>query len=134
MKRKAPLQLLKKGERQCPRQLSAAAQKEWKRLLPILEPQGLLPMPQGLLAGFEMYCAARARWLEAEKAVKDSGMVVKAPSGYPVQNPYLAIANKAMEQMRQFLDELDAIRARTGEPPKNKPLSAVFPLGNHAVE
>lgn len=33
------------------------------------------------------------------------GTVVKSPSGYPIQSPYLAIANKAHEQMTKLLAE-----------------------------
>lgn len=43
------------------------------------------------------------------------GVVLKAPSGFPVQSPYLAIANRAMEQLRQLLSEFGmspASRAR----------------------
>ena len=33
------------------------------------------------------------------------GAVIKAPSGFPVQSPFLAIANKAHEQMVKLLTE-----------------------------
>lgn len=31
--------------------------------------------------------------------------MVKAPSGFPVQSPFLAIANKALEQMTKLMIE-----------------------------
>jgi P27 family predicted phage terminase small subunit len=31
--------------------------------------------------------------------------MVKSPNGFPMQSPYLAVANKAMEQMRGLLTE-----------------------------
>ena len=31
--------------------------------------------------------------------------MVKSPNGFPIQSPYLAVANKAMEQMRAMLTE-----------------------------
>ena len=38
------------------------------------------------------------RWQAATIKVQELGEVVKSPSGYPIQNPWLAIANKAFEQ------------------------------------
>ena len=32
-------------------------------------------------------------------------MVIKSPSGYPVHNPYLSIANTALKQLQQFANE-----------------------------
>ena len=52
-----------------------------------------------------LYCEAWARWREATNQVGERGMLVKSPSGYPMQNPYLAIANKAFEQMQKMLVE-----------------------------
>jgi P27 family predicted phage terminase small subunit len=52
-----------------------------------------------------LYCEAWARWRDATDQVEARGMLVKAPSGYPMQNPYLAIANKAFEQMQKMLVE-----------------------------
>ena len=31
--------------------------------------------------------------------------MVKSPNGFPMQSPYLAVANKSMEQMRGLLTE-----------------------------
>ena len=52
-----------------------------------------------------MYCQAWGRWLEAEGALRKYGVMVKSPNGLPMQSPYLAVANKAMEQMRSLLSE-----------------------------
>ena len=77
--------------------------KEWKRMALLLEPLGLLTEIDG--EALELYCAARARWLKAEGVVRKKGEVTNAPSGYPIRNPYLSIANKAWEQMRRLLIE-----------------------------
>ena len=50
-------------------------------------------------------CQAWARWVEAEAGIAKHGLMVKSPNGFPMQSPYLAIANKAMEQVRSFLAE-----------------------------
>ena len=52
-----------------------------------------------------LYCQAWGRWVEAEEALKQYGVMVKSPSGFPMQSPYLAVATKAMEQMRQLMAE-----------------------------
>ena len=84
----------------CPRWLTAEARKEWRRIVPVLEEMGLLfEADRASLAG---YCAAYARWKEAEEAIACYGLVVKAPSGYVMPVPHIAIANKSLVLMRQF--------------------------------
>jgi P27 family predicted phage terminase small subunit len=56
-------------------------------------------------AALALYCQAWARWIEAEQNLVRYGVVVKSPSGFPMQSPFLAIANKAMEQMTRLLAE-----------------------------
>ena len=87
----------------CPAHLSPEAKKEWKRLSKELHALGLLALvDRGALA---LYCTAWGRWVEAEQALRQHGVLVKSPNGYPMQSPYLAVANKAMEQMRLLLTE-----------------------------
>ena len=87
----------------CPRHLAGEARKEWTRLGRKLLAFGLVTeIDVGALA---LYCTAWARWVEAEQQLARYGTVVKAPSGYPMQSPYLAIANKAMDQMTRLLVE-----------------------------
>ena len=87
----------------CPPHLSDEAKREWRRTSKELAAMGLLAtIDRGALA---LYCEAWGRWVEAEEALKKFGVVLKSPNGYPLQSPYLAIANKAMEQMRALLSE-----------------------------
>lgn len=87
----------------CPATLSAQARSEWKRITAQLQPLDLVShLDRAALAA---YCNAWARWVEAENELKKSGTVVKSPSGFPIQNPYLAVSNAAVEQMRKFLVE-----------------------------
>lgn len=44
-------------------------------------------------------CAAYALWAEATQAVQTYGAMVKSPSGYPVQSPYVSIANRQTDIM-----------------------------------
>lgn len=87
----------------CPKHLSKIAKKEWKRIAPELKRLGLLTIIDG--SALAAYCTAYARWVDAEELIKKHGVLVKAPSGFPMQTPALAIANKAMEQMVKYLTE-----------------------------
>ena len=87
----------------CPSHLSGEAKKEWRRIVPELAAVGLITRIDR--AALAMYCEAWGRWLEAEDALRKYGVMVKSPNGFPMQSPYLAVANKAMEQMRGLLTE-----------------------------
>ena len=56
----------------------------------------LTTIDRAALAG---YCVAYGRWMEAEKIVAEKGAVLKTTAGNLIQNPYLAVANKAWEHM-----------------------------------
>ena len=87
----------------CPKHLQGEARKEWRRLGKRLIECGLFAdIDAGALA---LYCQAWARWVEAEEKLTEYGTVVKAPSGFLQQSPYLSIANKAMDQMTRLLVE-----------------------------
>lgn len=87
-----------------PAHLGAGAKREWQRLRRKLAPAGLLtPLDANVLA---MYCMAWARWVEAEEQITRIGPVVKTKAGNLVQNPYLAVANRAMDQMLLYAREL----------------------------
>jgi len=80
-----------------PTHLSDAAKSEWRRTGKRLLTLGLVTELDG--AAFGAYCQSYGRWAEAEEQLRKFGTVIKAPSGFLVQSPYLAIANRAMEQM-----------------------------------
>ena len=86
-----------------PAHLSPAARKEWLRAGRFLLRLGL--MTDLDVAAFATYCAAWGRWVEAEQALQTYGLMLKSPSGYPVQSPYLAVANRAMDQIKSLLSE-----------------------------
>ena len=87
-----------------PSHLSKDAKTEWKRMSKTLYELGLLTdIDRAALAA---YCQAYGRWVEAEQNVQKYGTVMISPDkGWPIQSPYLAIANKALEQMHKFLVE-----------------------------
>ncbi len=87
----------------CPSHLSPEAKREWRRLAKPLLSLGLLShLDRAALA---LYCQAWGRWVEAERQLSKEGMIVRSPRGYPIQSPYLAIANKAWQQVQQSLAE-----------------------------
>jgi P27 family predicted phage terminase small subunit len=57
-------------------------------------------------AALAAYCQAWARWVEAEEKLKETPMLMKTPSGYVQQSPWLSIANKQMELMCRYMSEL----------------------------
>jgi P27 family predicted phage terminase small subunit len=56
-------------------------------------------------AALAAYCEAWGAWIEAVEAIQRTGPVVKAPSGDPILNPHLAVANQAYGRMRAMLVE-----------------------------
>lgn len=86
-----------------PGHLGPEARREWRRAGRLLMAMGLVSeLDRSALAA---YCQAWGRWVEAEEQLRKYGMVVKSPSGFPIQSPFLAVANKAMDQMRGYLVE-----------------------------
>jgi len=49
-----------------------------------------------------MYCVIFMRWVKAEKMVRDKGEIIKTAAGNIIQNPYLSIANRALEQLNKL--------------------------------
>jgi P27 family predicted phage terminase small subunit len=83
--------------------LTGAALEEWHRITPLLNELGLLTkLDRSALA---IYCQATARWQKAEAEVASTSEVVKSPSGFPIQNPWLSIANAAAKQIDAKLAE-----------------------------
>lgn len=93
----------------CPAHLTGAARAEWNRIIVLLEKYKLITDID--TAALALYCVSYGRWQEAEMKIHEmktkggDGLMVKAPSGYPIQNPYLAIANRAMEDCYKYLQQ-----------------------------
>jgi P27 family predicted phage terminase small subunit len=106
----------------CPIELSPTAQEEWKRLVGELDKFKMLTnLDRAALAA---YCEAYALWSEAIMALRRYGTMVKSPSGYPMQSPYLAIANRQAEIMMRIGSEFGftpASRSRIEIPRESEP-------------
>ena len=90
----------------CPEHLSEIARSEWDRMTQDLIAKGLLTSTDG--PALAAYCAAYGRWADAEQNIQKFGTVIKTKSGSVGQNPYVAIAEKALDTMHKFLSLLDA--------------------------
>ena len=87
----------------CPAWLNKDAKVEWKRISKELSILGLLTRMD--MAALAAYCDCYSRFKNASKQLQKHGMIIKAPSGYPVQSPYLSILNKALTDMKSYLIE-----------------------------
>lgn len=72
----------------------------WQAIAPQLEQLGLLTVID--VDALAAYCQVWTRWRKAEEAIVTFGQVIKTPQGYPVQSPYIGIANKALSHVRAF--------------------------------
>ena len=72
-------------------------------------------------AAFAAYCQAYSRWAEAERKLAETPMLIKAPTGYVQQSPWLSIANRQMDLMCRYMTEMGltpASRTRIAVPPE----------------
>lgn len=87
----------------CPPELSPAAQREWARLVGELSSLNMITkLDRAALAA---YCGAYAMWAEATLAIQKHGTLVKSPTGYPLQSPYISIVNSQAEIMMRLASE-----------------------------
>ena len=82
---------------------NALAAEEWTRIIATLSKGHVTTVDRSTLIG---YCTQWARWqsLEAEAALHPN--IIKAPSGYPIPNPLIGMANVAYKLMLKSAAEL----------------------------
>ena len=111
----------------CPALLGDEAREEWQRLAKELAELGLLTgLDRDMLAA---YCQAHALWVEAVSSIERYGTMVKSPNGFPMQSPYVAVANKQVDidgvDCRQFgMTPSSRTRIRVGDKPPEDPFEA----------
>jgi P27 family predicted phage terminase small subunit len=104
---------------ECPPELSEAAKREWQRLVGELASLNLLTnFDRAALAA---YCGAYALWAEATEAIQKFGVMVKSPTGFPIQSPYVSIANRQAEIMLRISAEFGFTPAARGRISAPKP-------------
>jgi P27 family predicted phage terminase small subunit len=120
---------------ECPPELGEVARREWNRLVGELAALQLLTnLDRAALAA---YCGAYAMWAEATEAIQKFGTMVKSPSGYPVQSPYVSIANRQTEIMIRIASEFGftpASRSRLSTPSTPVPTLFDWPEDPHRSE
>lgn len=109
-----------------PEHLSDEEKEKWKSTVRELHPLGLITaIDKDALA---MYCTIYVRWIKAEKIVREKGEIIKTAAGNIIQNPYLSIANRA-------LDQLNKLGAEFGMTPSSRSRVKTEPVdGSHELE
>lgn len=105
----------------CPSHLKESAKKEWRRITKELKVLGLIShIDRAALAA---YCQAWGRWVEAEEKVAETNDIIKTKGGNIIQNPYLSVANRALDQLTKIAAEFGmtpASRTRVSADTSNK--------------
>lgn len=92
------------GVPDCPTHLNDAGREEWYRLVDALVEMRVVTMvDRAVLAA---YCQVYGRWVEAEEKLKETPVLIRTPSGYVQQSPWLTISNRQMELMGRYMAEL----------------------------
>ena len=88
---------------EAPDGLSPEALKQWDRVRAELYDTGIVTNLD--VHALALYCEAYARYAFANEQIQKFGPVVNTPNEYPVQSPWLQIANKSFDQMMKVLSE-----------------------------
>ena len=116
----------------CPPHLSEVAQAEWDRVAETLHEIGVLTKIDR--AALAAYCQSYGRWVEAEEQMKKTPAMLKTPSGYVQQSPWMSVANKQLEIMGRYVTELGMTpaarrRVATVEEANREPITIVRLIG-----
>jgi P27 family predicted phage terminase small subunit len=77
---------------------------EWLRTIPMLREREVIT--EGDRGSLIALCQQWSVYQQAVGQWRALGMIVKTPSGYPMVNPYLGVANKALNQCLKLWAEL----------------------------
>jgi P27 family predicted phage terminase small subunit len=91
------------GEPDCPEHLDEVAQREWKRLIPILRGMRVLTTADYIALG--NLCQAYSIQIKAQKQLARSGLLYKTRSGYVQQSPLLGIITAQTTIVNNLLRE-----------------------------
>jgi P27 family predicted phage terminase small subunit len=105
----------------CPEYLDHRAKQEWKRLIPILKSMKVLTEADGLMLA--NLCQAVSMLAKAQQTLNEKGFLYKAPSGYVMQSPLLAVVNQCVDTITKLSREFGlspAARSRMMAAPANQ--------------
>ncbi|MCG2684059.1 MAG: P27 family phage terminase small subunit [Planctomycetales bacterium] len=83
-----------------PKHLDKLARQKWREVAAIILQNG--QWTPAVADAAAAYAVTWSRWAAAESEVGKLGAVIKSPSGFPIQNPYLSIAVKAQADLRRW--------------------------------
>jgi len=87
-----------------PAHLSDTERAEWRRVLRILEPFGVVTEAEADILA--MYVAGYAQWVECRRAIEQKGLIVLSEKGTAMRNPLLKVADDAQRTMLRCMSEL----------------------------
>lgn len=96
-----------------PAHLSTAARVQWRRVLAVLAPTGVITEAEADLLA--VYCESYARYVQAltelqprtgENGLRTGGLIVLNDKGSPMRNPLLKVADDAEKTMLRCMSEL----------------------------
>lgn len=90
-----------KGYPPKPADMSQAESALWDLLATDLYNQGLLTPSNGI--ALETLVRARCEEMHAENKIREMGLLVRGPNGYPERNPYMKIRDSARKVVAQYL-------------------------------
>lgn len=93
--------MVPKGYPPKPSSFSADESALWDLLARDLYEQGLLTPSNGI--ALETLVRARCEEMEAENKIRQMGLLVRGPNGYPERNPYMKIRDSARKVVAQYL-------------------------------
>ena len=86
-----------------PAQLTDGAKDAWRLAIAYAPPGLLTGLDANILAAWAV--AADLFW-RAQEGLNKTGLLIKSPSGFPMQSPYLAIINKQAQLMGRAAAEM----------------------------
>ena len=103
----------------CPEHLDGRAKKEWKRLVPVLLRMRVLTEADWM--SLANLCQTWSTLVKAQEKLSEMGILYKAPSGYVMQSPLLAIVNQCVDTITKLSREFGltpAARTRVAVQPE----------------
>jgi P27 family predicted phage terminase small subunit len=120
---------------QCPDHLDAEAKRQWKQLTKMLLRIRVLTEADGLVLA--NLCQAWSTLVGAQTKLKESGLLLKTPSGYVQQSPLLGIVNNCTDTVIKLSREFGltpSSRSRLEVTPEPRPESKMAQIMRRAHE
>jgi len=88
----------------CPRELNKEEKKEWRNYAKILDNYGMFTAGNQKI--LDLLSVSTAQYKDCLEKVRQTGLLIKSPNGFPVYNPYFVALNKLEDKMMRCLNEL----------------------------